>query len=109
MNYLKIKKRCGVKSISYQEENPAGSNGEITSYELISDDDLTGSWIIVTDYFYADANEDGYMDLVIRFKNDGSYSMFSNTTTILVTSLNNNEYKNIKIVKNGCLAHPIFF
>jgi hypothetical protein len=95
LNYLKIKKRCGVKSISYQEENPAGSNGEITSYELISDDDLTGSWIIVTDYFYADANEDGYMDLVIRFKNDGSYSMFSNTTTILVTSLNNNEYKNI--------------
>ena len=95
LNYLKIKKRCGVKSISYLEENPAGSNGEITSYELISDDDLTGSWIIVTDYFYADANEDGYMDLVIRFKNDGSYSMASNTTTIIVTALNKNEYKNI--------------
>ena len=95
LNYLKIKQRCGVKSISYQEENPAGSDGEVTSYELISDSDLKRNWIIITDYFYADANEDGYMDLIIRFKNDGSYSMASNTTTIVVTSLNNNEYKNI--------------
>ena len=95
LNYLKIKQRCGVKSISYQEENPAGSDGEVTSYELISDSDLKRNWIIITDYFYADANEDGYMDLIIRFKNDGSYSMASNTTTIVVTSLNKNEYKNI--------------
>jgi len=95
LNYSKIKQRCGVKSISYKEENPAGSDGEVTSYELISDSDLKRNWIIITDYFYADANEDGYMDLVIRFKNDGSYSMASNTTTIVVTSLNNNEYKNI--------------
>ena len=35
------------------------------------------------------------MDLVIRFKNDGSYSMASNTTTIVVTALSKNEYKNI--------------
>jgi hypothetical protein len=95
LNYLKIKQRCGVKSISYQEENPAGSDGEVTSYELISDSDLKRNWIIITDYFYADANEDGYMDLVIRFKNDGSYSMASNTTTMVVTALNKNEYKNI--------------
>ena len=95
LNYLKIKKRCGVKSISYKEVNPASSNGEVTSYKLISDSDLTSGWIVITDYFYADANEDGYMDLIIRFKNDGSYSMASNTTTIVVTSLNNNEYKNI--------------
>ena len=95
LNYLKIKQRCGVKSISYKEENPAGSDGEVTSYELISDSDLKRNWIIITDYFYADANEDGYMDLVIRFKNDGSYSMASNTTTIVVTALNKNEYKNI--------------
>ena len=95
LNYLKIKQRCGVKSISYQEENPAGSNGELALYELISDSDLERNWIIITDYFYADANEDGYMDLVIRFKNDGSYSMASNTTTIVVTALNKNEYKNI--------------
>ena len=95
LNYLKIKQRCGVKSISYQEENPAGSDGEVTSYELISDSDLKRNWIIITDYFYADANEDGYMDLVIRFKNDGSYSMASNTTTIVVTALKKNEYKNI--------------
>ena len=95
LNYLKIKQRCGVKSISYQEENPAGSDGEVTSYELISDSDLKRNWIIITDYFYADANEDGYMDLVIRFKNDGSYSMASNTTTIVVTALKKNEYDNI--------------
>jgi hypothetical protein len=95
LNYLKIKQRCGVKSISYQEENPAGSNGEVTSYELISDSDLKRNWIIITDYFYADANEDDYMDLVIRFKNDGSYSMASNTTTIVVTSLKKNKYENI--------------
>ena len=95
LNYSKIKQRCGVKSISYKEENPAGSDGEVTSYELISDSDLERNWIIITDYFYADANEDGYMDLVIRFKNDGSYSMASNTTTIVVTALSKNEYKNI--------------
>ena len=95
LNYLKIKQRCGVKSISYQEENPAGSEDELASYELISESDLKRNWIIITDYFYADANEDGYMDLVIRFKNDGSYSMASNTTTIVVTALNKNEYKNI--------------
>ena len=95
LNYLKIKQRCGVKSISYQEENPAGSDGEVTSYELISDSDLKRNWIIITDYFYADANEDGYMDLVIRFKNDGSYSMASNTTTMVVTALKKNEYDNI--------------
>ena len=95
LNYLKIKQRCGVKSISYQEENPAGSDDELASYELISDSDLKRNWIIITDYFYADANEDGYMDLVIRFKNDGSYSMASNTTTIVVTALKKNEYRNI--------------
>jgi len=95
LNYSKIKQRCGVKSISYKEENPAGSDGEVTSYELISDSDLKRNWIIITDYFYADANEDGYLDLVIRFKNDGSYSMASNTTTIVVTAFNTNEYKNI--------------
>ena len=95
LNYSKIKQRCGVKSISYKEENPAGSDGEVTSYELISDSDLKRNWIIITDYFYADANKDGYMDLVIRFKNDGSYSMASNTTTIVVTALKKNEYKNI--------------
>jgi len=95
LNYSKIKQRCGVKSISYKEENPAGSDGELASYELISDSDLERNWIIITDYFYADANEDGYLDLVIRFKNDGSYSMASNTTTIVVTAFNTNEYKNI--------------
>jgi len=41
----------------------------LLSYELISDSDLEGNWIRITDYFYADANEDGYIDLVIRFKN----------------------------------------
>jgi len=95
LNYLKIKQRCGVKSVSYQEENLAGSDDKLASYELISESDLKRNWIIITDYFYADANEDGYMDLVIRFKNDGSYSMASNTTTIVVTALKKNEYKSI--------------
>ena len=95
LNYLKIKQRCGVKSISYQEENPAGSDGEVISYELISDSNLKGNWIIITDYFYADANEDGYMDLVIRFKNDGSYSMAAQTMTTIVTALKKDKYKNI--------------
>mgnify|MGYP001311839348 FL=1 len=35
------------------------------------------------------------MDLVIRFKNDGSYSMAAQTMTTIVTALKKNEYDNI--------------
>jgi len=95
LDYKDIKERCGVKSVTYQEESPSGSEGELASYELISERDLTSNWIVILDYFYADANEDDYMDLVIRFKNDGSYSMAAQTMTTIVTALNKNEYENI--------------
>ena len=95
LNYLKIKQRCGVNSIFYQQQNPNRSDGELISYELTRDSELKGNWIIITDYFYADANEDDYMDLVIRFKNDGSYSMAAQTMTTIVTALKKNEFKNI--------------
>ena len=93
LDYKDIKERCGVESVTYQEESPAGSEGELASYELISESDLTRNWIVILDYFYADANEDGYMDLVIRFKNDGSYSMAVQTMTTVITSLSANNYK----------------
>ena len=93
LDYKDIKERCGVESITYQEESPSGSEGELTSYELISESDLTRNWIVILDHFYADANEDGYMDLVIRFKNDGSYSMAAQTMTTIITSLSANNYK----------------
>ena len=95
LDYKDIKERCGVKSVTYQEESPSGSEGELASYELISERDLTSNWIVILDYFYADANEDGYMDLVIRFKNDGSYSMAAQTMTTIVTALKKNKYENI--------------
>ena len=94
LDYKDIKERCGVKSVTYQEESPSGSEGELASYELISERDLTSNWIVILDYFYADANEDDYMDLVIRFKNDGSYSMAAQTMTTIVTALNKNKYEN---------------
>ena len=95
LDYKDIKERCGVKSVTYQEESPSGSEGELASYELISERDLTSNWIVILDYFYADANEDDYMDLVIRFKNDGSYSMAAQTMTTIVTALKKNKYENI--------------
>lgn len=92
LNYLKIKQRCGVKNITYRAKNPWKDDKKL--HEItISDNDLEKSWIFITDYFYADANEDGYMDLVIRFKNDGSYSMAAQTMTTVVTSLSANSYK----------------
>ena len=32
LNYKDIKERCGVKSVTYQEESPSGSEGELASY-----------------------------------------------------------------------------
>ena len=95
LDYLKIKERCGVKNITYQEESLSGAAGELDTFELTSERDLTSGWIIITDYFYADANKDDYMDLIIRFKNDGSYSMGANTMTTVITSLSENKYQNI--------------
>ena len=95
LNYLKIKERCGVKNITYQEESLSGAAGELDTFELSSEKDLKGNWIFITDYFYADANKDDYMDLIIRFKNDGSYSMGAKTMTTVITSLTKNKYQNV--------------
>ena len=94
LNYLKIKERCGVKNITYQEESLSGSEGDLSTFDLKSERDLTSGWIIITDYFYADANKDDYMDLIIRFKNDGSYSMSTKTMTAVITSISENKYEN---------------
>ena len=94
LNYLKIKQRCGVKNITYRAKNPWKDDKKLHEI-IIRDNDLENSWIFITDYFYADANEDDYMDLVIRFKNDGSYSMAAQTMTTIVTALKKNEYENI--------------
>ena len=94
LNYLKIKQRCGVKNITYLSKNPWKDDKKL--HEItIRDNDLENSWIFITDYFYADVNEDDYMDLVIRFKNDGSYSMAAQTMTTIVTALKKNKYENI--------------
>ena len=46
-------------------------------------------------YFYADANNDGYMDLVRRFQKDGAYSMGAQTMTAAITSFQEIRYTQI--------------
>mgnify|MGYP003673311429 CR=1 FL=1 len=75
LTYLQIYKRCGV---------------EIKDKQF-----ATGNWISITDYFYADANNDDYMDLIIRFKDDGSYSMRPETMTAVITSVEKGKFINI--------------
>ena len=41
--------------------------------EFEGEDELKNNWINIIDYFYADANNDDYMDIVIRFQVDGGY------------------------------------
>jgi hypothetical protein len=47
----------------------------------------------------ADANKDDYMDLIIRLRPDGAYSMGTFTETIVVTSLSKGEFVNINYKK----------
>ena len=79
LTYLEIYKRCGV--------------------EIKDDDFATGNWISILDYFYADANNDDYMDLIIRFKDDGSYSMRPETMTAVITSLSKGKFINTNYEK----------
>ena len=79
ITYLEIYKRCGV--------------------EIKDNDFATRNWISILDYFYADANNDDYMDLIIRFKDDGSYSMRPETMTAVITSLSNGKFVNINLKK----------
>ena len=74
LTYLQIYKRCGV--------------------EIKDEDTEAGRWISITDYFYADANNDDYMDLIIRFKDDGSFSMRPMTMTAVITSLSKGKFIN---------------
>jgi len=86
-----ISRRCGVeKIITYQEsmEEPKCTSEEcnLVKIEYEDEDSLKNNWINIIDHFYADANNDGYMDLVIRFQKDGAYSMGAQTMTAAVTS-----------------------
>jgi len=102
VDYFEIKERCGVKKfITKAESNVCSSTGctMITS-EWTEDDELKDNWISIIDYFYADVNKDDYMDLIIRLKPDGSYSMGTFTETIVVTSLSKGEFININYKEN---------
>ena len=86
-----ISRRCGVeKIITYEEsmEEPKCTSEpcNLVKIEYEGEDDLKNNWINIIDHFYADANNDGYMDLVIRFQKDGAYSMGAQTMTAAVTS-----------------------
>jgi hypothetical protein len=63
--------------------------------EYEGEDELENNWINIIDYFYADANNDDYMDLVIRFQVDGGYSMGAETMTAIVTSFTEIEFTQI--------------
>jgi len=97
IDYFEIKERCGVKKfITKSLSNVCPSTGCVLStYERTEDSELKNHWIIIIDYFYADVNKDDYMDLIIRLKPSGSYSMGTFTETIVVTSLSKGKFVNI--------------
>jgi hypothetical protein len=97
IDYFEIKERCGVKKfITKSLSNVCPSTGCVLStYERTEDSELKNHWIIIIDYFYADVNKDDYMDLIIRLKPSGSYSMGTFTETIVVTSLSKGKFINI--------------
>ena len=99
LTYLEIFNRCGV---AIEDEQFAKDN-----------------WISIIDYFYADANKDDYMDLIIRFKEDGSYSTRPETMTAVITSLSKDNFINInyesvvnsfdignEVYLNACTPNP---
>ena len=96
-DYSQILKSCGVKKfITKSISNSCSSTGcDLITSEWTEDDELKDNWIIIIDYFYADVNKDDYMDLIIRLKPDGSYSMGTFTETIVITSLSKGKFINI--------------
>ena len=84
ISYFEIKERCGVKKFITKElSNVCPATGCVLStYEWTEDSELKNNRIRIIDYFYADANKDDYMDLIIRLKPEGSYSMGTFTQTI---------------------------
>jgi hypothetical protein len=97
ISYFEIKERCGVKKFITKElSNICPATGCVLStYEWTEDSELKNHRIRIIDYFYADANKDDYMDLIIRLKPSGSYSMGTFTETIVVTSLSKGKFVNI--------------
>ena len=82
-----LSRRCGVEKIITSEEST-----DFKMIEFKDEDSLKNNWINIIDYFYADANNDDYMDLIIRFQKDGSYSMGAKTMTAIVTSFTEAEF-----------------
>ena len=101
ISYFEIKERCGVKKFITKElSNVCPATGCVLStYEWTEDSELKNNRIRIIDYFYADANKDDYMDLIIRLKPVGGGSMGENTETIVVTSLSKGEFININYKK----------
>ena len=101
IDYFEIKERCGVKKfITKSLSNVCPSTGcTLITSEWTEDSGLKDNWIRIIDYFYADANKDDYMDLIIRLKPEGSYSMGTFTETIVVTSLSKGKFVNINYNK----------
>ena len=101
ISYFEIKERCGVKKFITKElSNVCPATGCVLStYERTEDSELKNHRIRIIDYFYADANKDDYMDLIIRLKPVGGGSMGENTETIVVTSLSKGEFININYKK----------
>jgi hypothetical protein len=97
VDYFEIKERCGVKKFitKYLSNSCPESGCELITAEWTEDDELKDNWISIIDYFYADVNKDDYMDLIIRLKPGGSYSMGTFTETIVVTSLSKGKFINI--------------
>ena len=96
-DYSQILKSCGIKKfITKSRGNICPASGcDVDTIEWKEDGEENSYWISIIDYFYADANNDDYMDLIIRLKPDGSYSMGTFTETIVVTSLSKGEFVNI--------------
>ena len=78
-------------------EEPKCTSEECNLVKIEYDDvdSLKNNWINIIDHFYADANNDGYMDLVIRFQKDGAYSMGAKTMTAAITSFEEIHYTQI--------------
>jgi hypothetical protein len=109
IDYFEIKKRCGIKRLV------VGSKAAIcphdgcvfTKMAFTEDSELKGNWLTIVDYYYADVNNDGYMDLVIIIRPDGAYSSVNNTETIVVTSFSKGEFININVKPNSDSNHSL--
>ena len=106
LDYLKIKEICGVKKIRTKEdktidlEDPyCSKNCNLVEFEYFKKYELSLNYLELTDYFYADANNDDYMDLIIRFKIKSHRSERAVIQTAVVTSLTENNFSNINYEK----------